>query len=505
MIPVRATLPMPKEFDPIADAGILEPGRNCWRVEHAARLAVVIDAADYFAAMQEAMRKARRSILLIGWDFDTRICLEGAAGETATTVGEFVLDLARQRRELEIRILKWNFGAIKILARGSMILTTLRWIRHRRIWLRLDSAHPVGACHHQKLVVIDDALAFCGGIDVTSDRWDTREHLDHDPRRRRPDGSCYGPWHDITLAVDGAAARALGEQARDRWLRATGKKLQPQPPGADPWPEGLHPTFHDVPVAIARTRPEHDGCSELRESEALFVDMIASARRFIYAENQYFASKVIGEAIARRMREDDPPEIVLVMPETAEGWLEQVAMDTARSRLMAMIAAVDHRKRFRVYSPVAARGEPIYVHAKLTIVDDEVLRVGSSNMNNRSLGLDSECDLALDARLCDDPAVRATIRDVRLGLLAEHLGSTPAEIAESSTGGSLIAAVEKLRGRGRSLRPVIPEENDPAEDFIAAEGVLDPGAGDAPEYEPMARRALWPWRRRSAARAERRG
>src|SRR3546814_17164999 len=80
--------------------------------------------------------------------------------------------------------------------------TSLRWARRRNITFKFDSAHPIGAAHHQKIVVIDDALAFCGGIDMTADRWDTSAHLDDDPRRRRPSGRFYGAWHDATVALD---------------------------------------------------------------------------------------------------------------------------------------------------------------------------------------------------------------------------------------------------------------------------------------------------------------
>ena len=471
-----------------------EPGRNCWRVEAADRVALVVDAADYFAAVQTALKNARRQVLMIGWDFDTRICLDDPAGAKTVSLGRFIQKLVKERPELEVFILKWNLGALKVLGRGSMIFTMLRWMWHRRIKLKLDSAHPVGASHHQKLIVIDSAFAFCGGIDITSARWDTREHIDDDPRRKGPDGSSYDPWHDITLAVDGAAAKALGELARDRWERATGKKLQLKEGASDPWPKGLETSLQKIDVAIARTRSQHNGCEEIRENEALFVDMINSAKRFIYAENQYFASRVIAEAIARRMKEEDPPEFVLVMPESADGWLEQVAMDTARSQMMVMIARADHKGRFRIYSPVTAAGTPIYVHAKLTIVDDEVIRVGSSNMNNRSLGLDSECDLCIDARSGDYQATRSKISGIRLDLMAEHLGCSPDAVEAAQKRGSLIAAIEALRGDGRTLQPVEPDEHSAAASYLAEQGTLDPGDENAPDYEAMTRKR-WRFRR----------
>jgi phosphatidylserine/phosphatidylglycerophosphate/cardiolipin synthase-like enzyme len=145
---------------------------------------------------------------------------------------------------------------------------------------------------------------------------------------------------------------------------------------------------------------------------------------------------------------------VLVNPLTARGWLEPVAMDTARARLVAAMEKLDTRGRFRIYHPYTAGGTPIYVHAKILIVDDHMIRVGSSNMNNRSMRLDTECDVAIDGR-GGDPAVVARILAIRHSLLGEHLGVDPevvaARIAEE---GSLIAAIEGLRERGAVAAPL---------------------------------------------------
>src|SRR5690606_14499990 len=111
----------------------------------------------------------------------------------------FIVWLARHRPGLEILILKWRFGTLKFLGRGSMLLDLLRWQRRRRIAFKFDSAHPVGCSHHQKIAVIDDSLAVCGGIDMTGARWDTREHREDEPRRKAPNGKRYGPWHDATM------------------------------------------------------------------------------------------------------------------------------------------------------------------------------------------------------------------------------------------------------------------------------------------------------------------
>jgi phosphatidylserine/phosphatidylglycerophosphate/cardiolipin synthase-like enzyme len=443
------------------------------------------------------MLNARHQILLVGWDFDTRIKLDRGRSlpGVPNALGEFVRWLAGKRPELHIHLLCWNMGALKLLGRGSSVLTAARWAAHDRIHLKFDSVHPAGGTHHQKIAVIDDAFAVCGGIDMTARRWDTREHLDGDRRRRQPSGKLHGPWHDATSAVDDAAARALGELARERWERATGESLPIPPGGTAIWPEDLEPQFRDVDIAIARTLPPKNEEEEVREIEALYIDLIASAKRRIYAENQYFASRRIAEAIAKRLSEPDGPEIVLVMPATADGWLEEEAMGSARARLMQALVKVDAHRRFRIYTPVTAAGEPIYVHAKVMVVDDTVLRVGSSNWNNRSLGLDSECDVAIDARLPANGTMREAIAAVRDDLVAEHL-AVPAEAVRSqlASTGSLIETIEQLRGSGKTLVPFQPPKLNSAEAFVADSELLDPEQAGG-FFEPFAKRGLFRRRR----------
>jgi phosphatidylserine/phosphatidylglycerophosphate/cardiolipin synthase-like enzyme len=472
---------------------LLRPGVNCWRIERASRAAVIVDAADYFRAARAAMLAARRRIMLVGWDFDARIELTPgeAADEAPARLGDFILWLVERRPELEIFVLRWDIGAIRALFRGSTILTLLRWKAHPRISARWDAVHPPLASHHQKIVVLDDRLAFCGGIDMTGERWDTRAHPDEEPRRRTPGGSPHKPWHDATTALEGSVAAAIGELARERWHLASGQLLEPVADAADCWPEELEAQFRDVDVGVARTRPKMPEAPGIHEIERLHIDLIGAARRFIYAESQYFASRRIAEAIARRLAEPDGPEIVLINPDTAEGWLEPIAMDSARARLHEALRRADPHRRFRVYHPVTEGGRPIYVHAKIMIVDDRVLRIGSSNMNNRSLRLDTECDVVLDAALEANAAIRPAILAVRNGLLAEHLGREVAEV-ERRIGetGSMIAAIEAMRGEGRTLRPFEMPDLSAVEAWLADNEVLDPEGPDE-VFEPLTKRGLF--------------
>ena len=469
-----------------------------WRYAMAGRAHVVIDAADYFELMQEAMRGAHQRIMLVGWDFDTRVKMHGGrrwwnrhrSTRYPARFGAFIAWLARRRQDrLRVYVLRWNFGALKFLARGSMVFDLIRWGWNRAIQYRLDSAHPFGCSQHQKLVVIDDNFAACGGIDMTGDRWDTSEHLDNDPRRARPSGRLYGPWHDLAMLVDGEAASALGDLVRERWRVSGGGVLAPcHAESHNPWPKGLVADFQNVEVGIARTRAQWHGLAERREVEALFLEHIARAKAFIYIETQYFASRRVAEAIAARLAEADPPEIILITAARATTWLQRVAMDNARMRLLAALRSVDHAGRLHVYVPVTKGGTPIYVHAKLMIVDDEVLRIGSANLNNRSMGLDSECDLFLDAARPANSHIGPAITRLRHRLLAEHCGIGMDQVARALEGMSMADMIATAGQATKRLAPFVLRTLSPTEKRWADSAWLDPEHAEA-GFEPFGMRA----------------
>ncbi len=475
----------------------VEPG--VWRYARAERATVIIDAADYFAAMQAAMLKARFRIFLVGWDFDTRIHLaEGRRwwqraykDEHPSRLGSFIAWLSRNRPTMEIRILKWSFGVFKFAMRGSMWADLLRWAPHRRIDFKFDSAHPVGCSHHQKIAVLDNRLAVCGGIDMTVRRWDTREHKEVDERRKTPRGAQYGPWHDASMMMEGEIAEALSELGRDRWIRAGGVPLLPLKPREESlWPEGLRAGFENIEIGVARTRAAYREWDEVKEVAELFVAHIRQAKHHIYAESQYFASRVVVEAIMERLAEDDPPEIVIVHPESADGWLEKQAMDHARAELVRCIEEAPNGDRFTIWCPYSGE-TPIYVHAKIMIIDDQILRIGSANLNNRSLGLDSECDVFIDSTRKGNGHAADEIARIRLSLLAEHCGLEEEAMPELlEMHGSMAALIEASDGGERKLKRYVPPELDDAQEKLAGSQLLDP---EAPEtmFEPFAEGGLF--------------
>ncbi|WP_226573269.1 phospholipase D-like domain-containing protein [Acuticoccus sediminis] len=456
---------------------ILIPDETCWAVEEAERFSVIVDAADYYRFAKQAMLKARHRVFLIGWDFDARIKLEPeeVTLEGPNRVGRFMEWLAQSRPDLDVRILKWDIGVLRSLGRGETPAFILHWLMPKGIDFRLDSAHPTTSAHHMKILIVDDALAFCGGIDMTMGRWDTRTHEERRPGRRSPRGKPMPPWHDVTTCVTGDAARGLARLAALRWYWATGEELDPVPEGEPHWPDGLVADFEGVPLGIARTLPRYEERGHVNEILGATYAVIRSAERFLYIESQYLASRRICEVLMERLAEPDGPEIVVINPDTADGWLEAKAMDTARVRMIRMLREANIHNRFRIYYPVNASGTPIYVHAKIMFADDRALKVGSANINNRSMGYDSECDLVIDAE--HHPERRASVVRVRDGLLAEHLGCSPAEVADAleRSGGSLMGAIDELNRPDRKhLVPLRARELTLAEELFAESDAADP-------------------------------
>lgn len=460
---------------------LFDVGRNCWRVETAHKYEMVVDGAAYFTALREALIKAQDQVLLIGWDFDLEI--EMCPGESdadglapdgyPNQVKDFLEALVDERPGLDMYILRWSGSAI--VAPGRLIpAMQLRFGGPDQIRLALDGRHPVSACHHQKIVVVDDAVAFCGGIDVTDARWDTPEHMPGDPRRVLRDGSPAGPWHDLTSAVTGPAAQALGDLARMRWQRSTGEVLNaPKPTQDDNWPASLQVACRDVEVALSRTEPPEADEALINEIEEMIMDQIAAATSVIYLESQYFASDEIAQALSLRLREANGPDIIVINPVAAPQVVEEEAMHVTRTRLIKELRSVDHENRLRIAAPVNAAEEPIYVHAKVCIVDDHSVRIGSSNINRRSLGFDTECDLTVTGQTAQ---TRRTIEGLRNRLLAEHLDCEvdvlAAKIAET---GRVRLALDALNpASGRSLTPLELKKDQGAGAFLANTRMLDP-------------------------------
>lgn len=437
----------------------LTEGRNCWRLARAERFGWLIDGEDYFRAVRDSIGAARREIVIVGWDMDSRVELirDKNDARCPSPLYQTLQECIEANDALEVYVLSWDFAMLYMLERELMPAWAFGWQTSKRLRFELDDTAANGASHHQKLVIVDGCVGYIGGFDLTKNRWDTRAHAADDARRIDPAGEPYSPFHDVQAVVSGEAARILRELASSRWERAIGEPLPALDslPAEDAWPQGVPVRASDVEVALSRTRTEADG-DDIEEVKHLYLDMIGAARHGIYIENQYFTSASIAEALARRLGEDDGPEVVLVLPRASSGWLEQATMDVLRNQALATIKKADEHGRLRILTPVAdALGDTsINVHAKLMVVDLRWLRIGSANLSSRSMSLDSECDLTLDAG--DDDTARLLCAD----LLAEHMGADMDDVAASLAEAGLFDTIDRYNGGERRLDPLPIEETE---------------------------------------------
>jgi len=456
---------------------ILKPGENSWRLEHVERAAFLIDGAQFFRAFRTAALQAQQSIMIAGWDFDSRVHLlsQDEYDGLPSQLGDFLQTLLRRKPRLHVYILTWDFHMVYALEREWWPLSKLR--THRRLHFHMDAAHPVGASHHQKIIVVDDRIAFAGGLDLAQGRWDTPEHRPHHPLRVFPDGRRCRPFHDVQMLVDDGAAVALGELFRDRWDRATGRRIRrmKQRSPDTPWPGHIKADLEHCQVAIARTEPGYEGRVEIREVERLYCDAIRAARRHMYFETQYLTSHAVGDAIIARLQDREGPDILMVLHPNSDGWLEQHTMDVLRGRLLKGLRAADRYGRLGLYYPHVPGwdGECISVHSKVCIVDDVFARVGSSNLSNRSMGFDTECDLAVESQ--DAPHIERGIAEFRNRLLGEHLGVPAETVADTLVRkGSLLAAVEALRTNPRTLNVFDTQVPPEVDSWVPDSALIDP-------------------------------
>ncbi|HEU5094402.1 MAG TPA: VTT domain-containing protein [Reyranella sp.] len=456
---------------------LLVPGRTVWRVEPCRRAAVLIDGACFFGAVRAALLAARHSIFVIGWDIDSRTELVGEGRPDdglPTAFGPFLAALVSRRPDLRVRLLLWDYPLLYTYEREKLPRLAFDWQTPPQVSFCLDATVSYGSCQHQKLVIVDDALAFCGGLDLTIRRWDTCRHELHQAGRVDPDGRPYDPFHDVQMMVDGRAARALATLARERWRRAAAEDAPAIDRVDDPWPAHVVPDFTDVEIGIARTQPRFTDESEAREVEGLFHDSIDRAERVLYIENQFTTSARIAGHLASRLRRNPRLEVVIVAPHAHPSFLESRTMRNGRIRFCRTVRkAAGGRVRF--VSPTVARNGKVantMIHSKVMVVDDRLLRVGSANLNNRSMGADTECDLAIEAA---NDRQRAAIVSLRNRLIGEHCGATAEEVAQALAGNpSLVHLVDTLSRNGHRLEPIDDGPPDRSPFMRLVERVADP-------------------------------
>jgi len=363
---------------------------------------VLVDGAEALPAIAQAIAGARSHVELAGWYFSPDFQLE----ERGCSLRELLADAAER---VDVRLLAWAGAPLPLFRpdRKDVQRALERLTGGTRIRRGLDARERPMHCHHEKLVLVDGELAFVGGIDLTTlegDRYDTSDH---------PARGTHG-WHDATALLRGPAVADVAAHFALRWREVTGESL---PQAESPAETGT------LDVQVVRTVPEHvydalpAGDFTIAET---YLSALAGAQRFIYLESQFLWSPEIVDVLTRKLK--DPPSdefrLLVVLPARPANGRE----DT-RGQLGVLVDADDGGNRFlacTLYQPGTNPASGVYVHAKIGIVDDRWLTIGSANLNEHSLFNDTEMNLVV----VDDDLVRA----VRLRLWAEHLECSESEL-----------------------------------------------------------------------------
>jgi phosphatidylserine/phosphatidylglycerophosphate/cardiolipin synthase-like enzyme len=466
---------------------ILKPGRNCLDIFGVSETGLLIDVRDYYKTFYEVARKAQRYILIAGWQFDSSVKLlrgDDAGGTDGAVFRKFLNGLCADNPELEIYILAWDFSMIFSIEREWFQKWIFDWSSNERMHFRFDSAHAVGASHHQKFSVIDGQIAFVGGMDICSDRWDDRKHLPENPHRSNEDGIVFGPYHDVQSYHAGKAAIKLTELFLERWEISGGGKID-LPSVTGDIPEINVPVKIDSDrVAICRTLaktlvPRQDSVKEIKY---LYEDAISSSESLIYIENQYFTSRSVYAALVNRMgtARSRPIQLVIVLPKSPNAFSEEVSLGVIQTKLLRSLknAAAETGRDLGIYytGSIAKAGEekPTYIHSKILLIDDRFLSVGSANTTNRSMGLDTELNVAWEADSPDQQNIIESVRAARVELLSEHCGIEDREERDKlgRTEG-LVSLLNRFAEDPSSKLRLHPIENPYAESELLKD--LEPG------------------------------
>jgi phosphatidylserine/phosphatidylglycerophosphate/cardiolipin synthase-like enzyme len=392
------------QLDPPCDGRLWAAGGP--PVRDGCELEVLVDGAQALPRIAEAIAGARRFVHVAGWHATPDFGL--TRDDDALPLRELLATVAMR---VPVRVLLWAGAPLPVFSpRRRLVRSVHDQLAHGTlIRCALDAHERPMHCHHEKIVVVDGEIAFVGGIDLTSlggDRFDDARHTVR---------GGLG-WHDVATYLRGPAVADVDEHFRTRWHEVTEERLAPVAP-----PE---PVAGGVPVQVLRTVPEgvYDALPEgdFRILEA-YTRALRDARSLIYLENQFLWSPEIVDILEDKLRDPPSPSfrIVVLLPAKPNN-----GDDDTRGQAGRLVIADGGAGRFlaaTVRQRTGAVTGPLYVHAKVGIVDDRWLTIGSANLNEHSLFNDSE----MNVLSCDPDLARTT----RLRLWAEHLEASPEDVA----------------------------------------------------------------------------
>lgn len=394
---------------------ICTPHKNVWCIDRIDHLGFLQDGDSYYSAFFEALPQAKKNIFITAWEMESKINLGKVSSFFPSDLRHFFSHLVDQNNNLKIKILCWKPGLYLKFSRER--LTEWKWkqLGHPHLNFKNDRSPYAFGSFHEKLVVIDNACGFLGGMDVSVHRWDTADHEIKSQFKKREDGF-YLPIHDAQFIFKGPLLEKMRimMEAREDPSRVV----------IDQYPEHNikistpYLSLEDTIGSLSRTDPS----LHVFEIEAIYVDAILAAKKFIYIENQYFTHPLIAKALAQKLKEDDGPEVIIVLPLNYIGSFERAIYINGRNKVQKTLEQANKFNRLGIFYPSLPNENHsnfLKVHSKIMIVDGEFITLGSANLNTRSMRVDREMNLNIEAANAKD---KSFIGDILNSLLCEHLG-----------------------------------------------------------------------------------
>ncbi|HEV7896773.1 MAG TPA: phospholipase D-like domain-containing protein [Planosporangium sp.] len=400
------------------------------------RVRPLVHGRAYFAELLAAIRRMRAGDLLMftDWRGDPDERLDGPGTEVGTVLCEAA------RRGVVVKGLIWRSHLDTLQFSEAENRHLGEEIEQAGGECLLDMRVRTGGSHHQKLVVLRHPgrpeldVAYVGGIDLCHSRRDDASHRG-DPQAA-PMAAAYGPrppWHDVQMEIRGPAVADVETVFRERWedpapltrnpLHRLRDRLQSEDVKAGPLPARLPdpPACGDHAVQLLRTYPRRrNGYAFAPDGERSIArgyrKVLARAERLVYFEDQYLWSAEVVQTFAEALASRPELRLIAVVPRFSdqEGRIASTAQEYGRLQAVRTLYRAGG-DRVAVYCPENHEGTPVYVHAKVVIVDDVWAMVGSDNVNLRSWTYDSE----LSCAVLDEAG--ACARELRLTLAREHL------------------------------------------------------------------------------------
>lgn len=421
----------------------------------------IFEAGPYYERISELLEDAQHYAIFVGWQIDSRLPLRrpyrperGSTDADALEIEplrEKILRIVESKPDFHFYFLMWDHAYFYVLEREAWQGRIWEDL-HPRVHFVFDNRHPFGGSHHEKICVIDGTIAFCGGIDLCDERWDTPQHLYWDPRRSLNWRSeHHGPYHDVAVQVTGPVAQVVQDHIRNRWKAISSIPFpKPLSIGASRRRNGGHLVY------VSRTFAEIEVLSRgsiVREIEFLFRDLIQTARQRIVLEGQYYWSPEINDMLIAKAHEmaGKDFEIILILTDLSslKALTNQLSLfelklleklETA-ARISGTKLTVGFPHVHPSHSRNESRSKPIYIHSKVMIIDDRFISIGSANLASRALRLDTEVSLTFEART---EAERSHIRRLSEKIL-KHWNLVPGYASHKDVHLHLVQASEQAR------------------------------------------------------------